>query len=60
MKITLVTREFFPLTGGLQALAAQLGQELQKKRAATLTSSPVLPTREKPSKDISQSRKKTR
>ncbi len=31
MKITLVTREFFPLTGGLQALAAQLGQELQKK-----------------------------
>lgn len=30
MKITLVTREFFPLTGGLQALAAQLGQELQK------------------------------
>ncbi|MFQ3580724.1 MAG: glycosyltransferase family 4 protein [Chloracidobacterium sp.] len=31
MKITLVTREFFPLTGGLQVLAAQLGHELKKR-----------------------------
>ncbi|MCS7080207.1 MAG: glycosyltransferase family 4 protein [Chloracidobacterium sp.] len=30
MKIALVTREFFPLTGGLQVLAAQLGRELKK------------------------------
>ncbi|OYT69778.1 MAG: hypothetical protein CFK52_12950 [Chloracidobacterium sp. CP2_5A] len=31
MNITLVTREFLPLTGGLQVLAAQLGRHLKKR-----------------------------
>ncbi len=31
MKITLITREFLPLTGGLQVLAAQLGHALRQR-----------------------------